>query len=290
MVDLSVLFGRFKKEKQYLKNITPATVRSYTKSWLAFVAHCGCTCLGYLSQDAMKELMVSWLASGLKPGAANSYARSVNSFLSWLHECGHTATRFRVPLARDARKVLKTYSDEDAAKIISHKPATQAQKRVLALLHLLIDTGCRIAEALTLTRDSVDFDNLLVTLSGKGRKQRIVPISPICRKELFRHLNSHEHKLVFCTRDGVALRYDNIKRDFLAVLKAAGVEKTEGSFHAFRRFFGKAYLKNGGNAIYLQHLFGHSTMDMVRRYVAEDAEDLREAHKTLSPLEALKKR
>lgn len=290
MVDLPALFEKFKKEKQYLGNVTPATIRSYEKSWLAFVAHRGCTCLAYLSDESVKELMVSWLAFGLKPGAANSYARSVNSFLSWLHECGHTTARFRVPLAKDARKVLKTYSEEDAARIVAYKPTTATGKRVMALLYLLIDTGCRIDEALSLRRENVDFDNMLVTLYGKGRKERIVPIGPTCRKELFRWLNSHEHALVFCTRDGAALRYDNIKRDFLAILKGAGVEKTEGSFHAFRRFFGKAYLKKGGNAIYLQHLFGHSTMDMVRRYVAEDKEDLRDAHRTLSPLEGLKRR
>ena len=41
----------------------------------------------------------------------------------------------------------------------------------------LLDTGCRISEALALSVNNIDFDNLLVTLDGKGRKQRIVPFS-----------------------------------------------------------------------------------------------------------------
>jgi len=46
---------------------------------------------------------------------------------------------------------------------------------MMAPLYLLIDTGARVSEALSLTRKNVDFDNLLVTLQGKGRKERRVP-------------------------------------------------------------------------------------------------------------------
>lgn len=289
MVDLQALFLQFKREKQYLKNVTPATLRSYDKSWLAFTYHYGCTC-ALPTEASVKRVMMSWLESGLSPGAANSYARSINSFLTWLYELGHTPRRFRIQMARTPSRVLKTYSAEEAAKIVAYKPSSRTGKRVMALLCFLIDTGARINEALSLTRDAIDWDNFLVTLYGKGRKERRVPISGECRKTLFRWLNTHEHALVFCAKDGAALRYDNIKRDFLAVLKAVGVEKTEGSFHAFRRYFGKTYLRNGGNPIYLQHLFGHTTMQMTQRYVAEDAEALRDAHRTLSPLEGLKKR
>jgi len=289
VVDLQSLFDQFKREKEYLKYVTAATLRSYDKSWLAFCYHYGCTHVAP-TDETVKAVMISWLESGLSPGAANSYARSVNSFLSWLHESGTTTKRFRIQLAATPRRVLKTYSEQDARKIVNHKPTTRAGKRVLALLYLLIDTGARINEALSLTRDGIDWENFLVTLYGKGRKERKVPISPECRKALFRYVNTHNFALVFCTRDGVALRYHNIKRDFLALLEAVGVEKTEGSFHAFRRFFAKAYLKGGGNPVYLQRLLGHTTMQMTARYVAEDAEDLRDAHVKLSPLEGLKKR
>jgi len=289
MVDLESLFSLFKREKEYLSYVTPATLRAYDKSWLAFKYHYGCVHVTP-TQATVEAVMLSWLESGLAPGAANSYARSVNSFLSWLAEKRALPERFRLPLARRPQKVLRTYSDEDVARILAYAPASRVERRVLALLTLLVDTGCRINEALTLTRANCDFDNLLVTLYGKGRKERRVPISLACRRELFRHLTSHAHALVFCTRDGKRLSYDNIKRDFLAVLKGAGVEKTEASFHAFRRFFAKWYLKKGGNPIYLQFLLGHSTMDMTRRYVAEDAEDLRDAHQKLSPLEGLKRR
>jgi site-specific recombinase XerD len=52
-----------------------------------------------------------------------------------------------------------------------------------AVLCLIIDTGIRINEALSLRRDRIDPDNLLVTVTGKGDEERIVPFSVECRKE-----------------------------------------------------------------------------------------------------------
>jgi len=69
--------------------------------------------------------MVSMIASGLKQGAANSYARSINSFLSWLHENGHTPHHLRIPQTSAHKRVLRTYTLEEARRIISHKPASR---------------------------------------------------------------------------------------------------------------------------------------------------------------------
>jgi integrase/recombinase XerD len=154
----------------------------------------------------------------------------------------------------------------------------------------MVDTGARAKEVQTLKRGSIDWDSLLVTLEGKGGKERRVPISLECRKVLFRWLQSHQYDYVFATKTGAQLRYDNMRRDFLCLLNKAGVEKSEGSFHAFRRFFGKSYLRKGGNLIYLQKLFGHASLQMTQRYVEADEEDLQRAHRALSPLEGLKKR
>jgi integrase/recombinase XerD len=154
----------------------------------------------------------------------------------------------------------------------------------------MVDTGARAKEVQTLKRGSIDWDSLLVTLKGKGGKERRVPISLECRKVLFRWLQTHQFDYVFATRTGAQLRYDNMRRDFLWLLNKAGVQKNEGSFHAFRRFFGKSYLRKGGNLIYLQKLFGHASLQMTQRYVEADEEDLQRAHRALSPLEGLKKR
>jgi len=159
----------------------------------------------------------------------------------------------------------------------------------MALLFLLVDTGCRVSEALSLTRKNVDFENLLVTLQGKGGKERRVPISLECRKKLYQWLNSHDHDLAFPTEAGGKLTYDNIRGDFQIVLRAVKVQQSEGCFHALRRFFAKSYVSGGGNLLYLRKLLGHASLQITQQYVDCDEESLQQAHKALSPLERLKR-
>jgi integrase/recombinase XerD len=124
----------------------------------------------------------------------------------------------------------------------------------------------------------VDLDNLLVTVYGKGRKERIIPISRECRATLYRYLNTHHFELVFPTKDGLHVIYRNAQRDLFKLLENARVEKTEGSFHAFRRFFAKGYVKGGGNLSYLMKQLGHTSIQMSKQYVEADTEELQAVH------------
>jgi integrase/recombinase XerD len=285
VTNISSLFDQFLKEKQYISGVTAKTLRTYREAFTAFLRY-----RGEVSASGVKAFVIEATQAGVKPGAVNSFARGINSFLSWLHENGHTPQRFKVPLVKQPKRTLTTYSVEDARRILSHKPRHRTEHRLLAILTLMVDCGLRVNECLTLTRDAVDFDNLVITVEGKGQKQRVVPFSIECRKVLFRWSQSHDHALLFPNRDGGMLRYDNLRRDFLQLLESVGVQKSEGSFHAFRRFAARQYLRNGGNVRYLQVLLGHSDIQTTTVYLDSDTEALSLAHRKLSPLESLKKR
>lgn len=288
-LQIEKLFSTYLREKQFLQGASPATVRINEKSLVAFKHFIGCTC--ELSDAKCRDFMAVMVGSGeIKPSSANGYARCFNSFLTWLHTNGHTPTHLKVPLTSTPKRVLQTYTADEIRRIVTHKPTSRTQKRMLAILFVLIDTGARVSEALSLTRKDVDFENLLVTLTGKGNKQRTIPISIECRKRLYVWLGSHDHEIVFATESGGKLLYENARREFLALLRACKVEKNEGSFHAFRRFFGKTYIRNGGDSLYLKRLFGHTTLQMTAQYVDADTESLQQAHKRLSPLESVKGR
>jgi len=64
---------------------------------------------------------------------------------------------------------------------------------------LLLDTGCRITEALSLRVRDVDMDNMLLTLDGKGRKQRIIPFSFVLRKALHRFIGDLSENRITCS-------------------------------------------------------------------------------------------
>jgi integrase/recombinase XerD len=226
--------------------------------------------------------------SGLSNGGCNVYIRSMNSFLTWLHQNGHIREPLKLTQLKVEKRILKPLTDQELKIIFAFRPASFTERRLIALLSVLLDTGLRINEALTLKRAKLDFDNLYLSVIGKGNKERVIPFSVELRKVLFKFLKSHDFELVFCTRHGRKMNYHNVRRDLEALLDKLGI-MTDGAFHAFRRTFAKTYVKAGGNLFYLQTILGHSDVSTTRKYVDVQIEDLQAIHQSASALSRLRR-
>jgi integrase/recombinase XerD len=292
---LDSLFTQFLRERQYVKNASPHTVEFYRFRYKTFARALAGESL--LSDDGSKVLLtkrhltnfVLWMREqGFTPANCNAHIRGINPFFTWLYENEFLSEHLKIKHLIQERRVMKSFSDAQLRAIVSYKPQSYEEHRLHALLCFLIDTGARIGEAFTVTRGKVDFGNMLVCLKGKGNKERLVPISIELRKVLWKFLQRHKSELVFPNRHGGQLLYDNMRRDFNALMNKLGIEGFDGSFHAFRRAFARAYVKNGGNLFYLQKALGHTTLTMSRRYVEVETEDLQETHMKVSPLSRLR--
>ena len=69
--------------------------------------------------------------------------------------------------------------------------------------------------------------------------------------------------------------------------KKAGIASARLSPHALRHFFALSFLKNGGDAMSLQKLLGHTSLEMVRRYVNMTDDDVMAKHRLASPLDRM---
>jgi integrase/recombinase XerD len=256
-MNLEVLFENFVREKRFLNNVTDKTVTWYYQSWKAFKRTVGTE---KLDKATITEFMVKLRSTGISATSCNVYARAINSFLSWLYENEHTPEHYRIKKAKEEKKVIQTYSETHLKAFLSWKPKTWYDYRLYALLCALIDTGARINELLSLRREKIDFDNCLITLSGKGNKERIVPMSLELRKVLFRWLQKNEHQLVFPTRDGMKINYRHALRYFNNLCKGLGITEVQTSFHIFRHTFAINYIRQGGNVLYLQRLWATPTL------------------------------
>jgi integrase/recombinase XerD len=148
---------------------------------------------------------------------------------------------------------------------------------------LLVDTGARISEALGLKWSDVDFDNLLLTLHGKGSKDRKVPFSVELRRLLVKF--QHNHSLyVFGTMNGTAVDRHVAARDVRKLCTRLGIERPERVLHAFRHTFSVNYVRKGGSVFHLQKSLGHSSLEMSRRYANLMTEDLQAIHQRVSLL------
>jgi integrase/recombinase XerD len=270
--DGKILFEEFLQEKTFLSNLAPKTLSFYRQSFKAFALTFP------LTQNRLNSIVVSLREQGKTANCVNSYIRGINPFLSWLFENGHLQDRLRVKKLKCEEKQMRTFSDAQIRAILNCKPKTKTEHRLLALLALLVDTGVRINEALTLSRASIDFENLLIDVKGKGAKVRRIPFSIECRKVLFKHLRSHSHDLLFCNRDGGKVRYDNLRRDFRKLITKLGIKGFDGSFHAFRRYFVTYSIRKNVNPLLVQRMCGHSDLQMVNRYCKTEVSDLTANH------------
>ena len=204
---VKTLFDQFTKELRYLRNLSERTIFSYGDAferWLKFVG-------AMPIERNLSQFILGMREAGLSITTCNIYIRSINSFLTWLKDNGHCPQTFKngkpFKLAKlpEEKKQLRVFDDSDIHKILSFKPALMNEWRIYALVCTLIDTGIRINEALNLEIARVDFDNLMITVTkGKGKKERIVPMSLDLRKILHRYVANHRNSkfdspFLFCT-------------------------------------------------------------------------------------------
>jgi integrase/recombinase XerD len=175
--------------------------------------------------------------------------------------------------------------------ILRFRPKSFAHWRVHVAASTLVDTGCRIDELLTARVSDFDFDNLLVTVVGKGRKQRKVPFSIELRKLLFRFGQIKERaslrsELMFPARDGGKWEHRNARRSYYCLLKNLGLPQS--GFHLLRHTFATEYLRHGGDVVRLSIILGHTEVGTTMKYLHLLTEDLQRPHQSLSILNRLR--
>jgi integrase/recombinase XerD len=281
-LSLNLLFDQFCKERQYVKNSSPHTILFYQASFKKFTVILGDDI--DLTKNHLNRFILGMREKGLKPETCNVHIRGMNSFLSWLFENEFISEHLKMKQLKTEQRIMKTFSDNQLKAIFLFKPKTFSEARLHTLLCLVMDTGVRISEALDLRRDKVDFDNLLLTVRGKGNKERPVPMSLELRKVLWKFSQKHKFELMFPNSYGGRLRYDNTRRDFKKLCQKLKLDGFDGSFHAFRRKFARSYVKNGGNLFYLMKALGHTTLAMSKKYVEVETEDLKDMHFKVSIL------
>ena len=210
---LTPLCEQFLTSGLYLRNWSPRTARTYAQ---------GLSTLAY--ETPTKQQLDTWVIAlrdrGVTPGGVNMYARTINSYLSWLHAEGHVPSRLKVKLLRTTKHQPVLLTPDDIKRLMRFVPQSDCERRTLTLVQVLLDTGIRIEEALTLKLEKVDLDGLSIVVMGKGAKERTVPFSRECRKALFRWTAKQEGKgCVFATRSGGRLAYRNTYRDISRLCK-----------------------------------------------------------------------
>jgi site-specific recombinase XerD len=273
------LVAEFLKAGSYLRNWSPQTIETYQKGLLDYAkTHSA------LAKSELEKWVVEMRSRGMSPGGVNVHIRTMNSFLSYLREDGIEVPK-PLKLMKATLKVKTLLSPEDISKLVKFKPVGRIERRTWTLTLLLLDTGIRINEALTLTVRKVDLDNLMLTVMGKGSKERRVVFSRVLRAALWKSVKSKRpDQLLFSNYDGGKLMRRNIYRDMTTLMRKVGV-KVKVHPHLLRHCYASSFIKQGGDIFRLSRLLGHTAVSTTQLYLRSlGVEDLKEGSAGLSPL------
>jgi integrase/recombinase XerD len=272
--------------------LSPKTTQSYQQSFNLFLPFLARDYVGadVLRRDLKKATMAISEAGKKSPSGINIAIRSLNSWLHWLHEEKYVGSRIIIKRLREPIIQLEVMSNADVAKWIrvQVEPGLEATTKMLVLFAL--DTGVRIAEALDLKRADVDWDNLLVKVMGKGRRQRTIPFSVELRRSLYRYANKSSHSTdadyLFQSRAGTRQDYQNVYDTFRTMNARLGIRIRKG-FHTLRHTFATGFIRRGGDPFTLRRILGHSSIATTQRYVDLNCDDLQAKHRDHAKLLSL---
>jgi site-specific recombinase XerD len=140
---VSDLTRLFINDGRYLRAWSERTVETYERALNAF----GST---PLTKAGLSAWVVALRQRGLSVTTVNIMTRALSSYLTWLHAEGHHHERLRIKQLPNPPKPIKVFSEAEVRRIVTFRPKGRNQPRTCTLLVLMLDTGLRLSEALTL--------------------------------------------------------------------------------------------------------------------------------------------
>jgi len=184
---LATRFDHFLKERTYLHNVSPRTLVWYRIAFNNYVETLPDNMGALPTKSTLERFVIAQRERGLRPVTCNTYIAAMNAFCRWLHEERDLPEPLKLKKLRVEQRILPVLTDTQMRQLLSFRPKTFRQVRTHLAVTVVLDTGLRISELLNLKRDDVDFDNLVLKVFGKGRKERLVPFSPELRKRFYRY-------------------------------------------------------------------------------------------------------
>jgi integrase/recombinase XerD len=235
-----------------------------------------------------------------------TYARSARAFFHWLIRRGTLEVNpfDRVVFPKVGRPLIQTITTEEFEKLLlacappnetSHF-AERAAVRNRAILWLLYDTGIRVSELTHLRVDDVDRKKGVITVLGKGSKERRIALGQNCLRNLSYYLDKHrpdEEELaewgsagenhLFLSETRQPLTKNGMEMLFKRLKERSGITGKRISPHILRHTFAINYLIKSNDPFSLQELLGHEDLTTVQNYMHMNDTVLQEQKRKYSP-------
>lgn len=273
--------------------ISPATVRAYSGHLSAVGAFLDLEQpIDQVTSWTVKQAVAEMARSDLSRNSIRSYTATLKTFFSWCAD--QDLCQVEVQLFKAPESVPETYTDDELKKLLRHpsRRCSFAELRAWAIVNLLVNNGLRAASLREIRIKDVLLDQscLLLRHTKRGRTQMLPlsgAMSAVLKEYMRSMIDTGPEDWLFPMLDGSQLSHNALRHLISRYNASRGVTKT--GIHAFRHTFARLYLVEcGGDALKLQRLLGHSTLDMTKHYVRLYDQDLIADFQKHSPLERIK--
>ncbi len=281
------------------RRASPNTLRAYGDDVSRFIGfqrgHLG----GAVNEKALASLKTADIrafiaarrSEGLGAGGVQRALAAVRSFYRFLAREGilENAAPRAIRTPRLKRRLPRPLSEVDATRAIAQAGEHDVKwlgARDAALLTLLYGAGLRISEALSLKRGDVPLGET-ITILGKGRKERIVPVLPLLRDAI----SAYAKEIPFGGAPGTALFLSRRGKP-MSPREAQGLmQRLRGALglaesatpHALRHSFATHILQGGGDLRSVQELLGHASLSTTQTYTAVENSQLMKTYQSAHP-------
>ena len=177
---------------------------------------------------------------------------------------------------------------EEMAKLIDYNyPQNLKGLRDRAIIEMLYSSGVRVGELVSLKIKDMDFKGKTVNVLGKGKKERLLPVTSQAIESIENYLlkrpgGKEKDSIIFCNLKGQQLTERGVQYIIDTLARNCGIYRRITP-HMLRHSFATHFLENGMNLRYLQHLLGHSNLSTTEIYTNLSIEHLEKVYRKAHP-------
>ena len=217
-----------------------------------------------LSVDEVQAYLVHMVTARKLSWSTRNIAANAFRFLYHV-TLGREAVEFEVPVVKQSQRLPEILSRDEVSRLLESPPNPKHR----LLLATIYSGGLRVSEAVKLKLSDVDRSRMTLRVEqGKGRKDRVVPLSRrlLQQIEAYRQAHPSEQPWLFPNRQGTrAVDVTVAQKVFTMAKYRTGIVK-RGGVHSLRHAFATHLIESGANVPTVQRLLGHRSVSTTMRY------------------------
>jgi integrase/recombinase XerD len=287
---------RFADFLAFERGLSDRTLEAYRRDLtrlIEFLEARGTHGAGEVTHIELRDWVYDLKDAGLAPSSIRRAQSAVRTYFAFLVGEGvlQSDPSERLEAPRVWRRLPNVLSRPDVERLVeAPDPDHALYWRDRAMLEMLYATGVRVSELVGLALPSLDLEEGIVLVFGKGSKERLVPVGGPARRAAQRYLAEVRPRLdrgrsqgrVFLNARGGPLTRMAVWNVVKAASERAGVT-AQVSPHTLRHTFATHLLEGGADLAAVQELLGHADISTTQIYTHVDREYLRDVHRRFHP-------